>query len=93
MLILMGVQVYRLAAAVSVGLKPDRQSEYICGGGRHGRGHGFNDDGGRVQCPGLVVYKGDRERYDLLSMWVNLVSAGDTREPGDVYRGESTEVD
>ena len=39
------------------------------------------------------MHDGERERHDLLSLWVNVVSSDDTREPGDVYRGEPTEVD
>ena len=64
----------------------------LCGWGCHGRDHWFDDDGGRVQCAGLVVYEGDRERHNLLSLRVNVVSADDAREPGDVYRGKPAEV-
>ena len=65
----------------------------LCGWGRHGRDHWFDDNGGRVQCPGRVVYDDGRERHNLLSMRVNVVSADDAREPGDVYRGEPAEVE
>ena len=65
----------------------------LCGWGCHGRDHWFDDDGGRVQCAGLDVYEGDRERHNLLSLRVNVVSADDAREPGDVYRGKPAEVE
>ena len=38
------------------------------------------------------MYDGDRERSDLLSMRLHVVSADDASEPGDVYRGQPAEV-
>jgi hypothetical protein len=60
--------------------------------GSHGRSRWCDNDGGRVQCLGFVVYDGDSGRHNLLSMRVHVVSADDAREPGDVYRGEPAEV-